>query len=99
MRKARFVFLVGLLLFALLASYSQAQDLYDLLRIDRAATEDQLAKAFKKLCLEFHPDKNPGNEQWAQDRFIEVAKGKKRSSDSETIRTNSGHSIHVLYTL
>lgn len=38
------------------------EDFYDLLRIDRNADTAAIKKAFRKMSLEYHPDKNPGKQ-------------------------------------
>ncbi len=45
-----------------------ARDLYSVLGVSRDADEDTIKKAFRKLAMKYHPDKNPGkaNEQKLQ---------------------------------
>jgi len=45
---------------AILAVLTAAQDFYELLRVDRNAETAAIKKGFRKMSLEYHPDKNPG---------------------------------------
>ena len=48
------------------------KDYYGILGVQRTATEEEIKKAYKKLALQYHPDKNPGNDA-ACEKFKEVA--------------------------
>ena len=48
-----------------------AIDLYELLGVGRKASADEIKKAYRKLAMQFHPDRNPGNAE-AEKKFKEI---------------------------
>lgn len=61
----------------------EQKDYYKTLGVAKTATEDEIKKAYRKLAIKWHPDKNPGNEEEAEKKFEEVAEAYGILSDSE----------------
>lgn len=59
------------------------EDYYKILGIKRNASEREIKKAFKKLSLKYHPDKNKDKSEWAKNMFIKVANAYEVLSDPE----------------
>jgi curved DNA-binding protein len=47
-------------------------DYYQVLDVPRKATGEQIKKAYRKLAMQHHPDRNPGREKWANEKFKEI---------------------------
>lgn len=56
------------------------RDLYEVLGVSRGADDDTIKKAYRKLAMQFHPDRNPGNKE-AEDKFKEAARAYEVLSD------------------
>ncbi|MCB0379488.1 MAG: molecular chaperone DnaJ, partial [Bdellovibrionales bacterium] len=59
-----------------------AQDYYAVLGVQRSATQDEIKKAYRKLAMKYHPDKNP-DDKAAEDKFKEAAEAYDVLGDKE----------------
>jgi molecular chaperone DnaJ len=58
------------------------RDYYEVLGVDRNATKEELKKAYRKLAMQYHPDRNPDNKE-AEEKFKEAAEAYEILSNDE----------------
>ena len=59
MKSSEMLFLI---LCIIVTVWAQDRDFYKILEIPRSANEKEIKKAFKKMSLKYHPDKNPDDD-------------------------------------
>lgn len=58
------------------------QDYYSVLGVSRTATQDEIKKAYRRLAMQYHPDKNQGNKA-AEEKFKQIAEAYEVLSDEQ----------------
>ncbi len=58
------------------------KDYYKILGVAKTATQDEIKKAFRKLAVKYHPDKNPGDKK-AEEKFKEINEANEVLGDPE----------------
>ena len=58
------------------------KDYYEVLGVSRNATPDELKKAYRKVAMQFHPDRNPGDKE-SEEKFKEAAEAYDVLTDKE----------------
>src|SRR5512143_2887319 len=58
------------------------KDYYKILGVERSANADDVRKAYRKLAMQYHPDRNPDNPQ-AEEKFKEINEAYQVLSDSQ----------------
>jgi molecular chaperone DnaJ len=82
---------------------NKMHDLYDVLKVSKNASSDEIRKAFKKMAMEYHPDKNNGNKD-SEEMFKKINEAynilsdpvkKQRYDETGTIDENSMSGVNV----
>ena len=70
------------------------RDYYDVLGVSRDVSEQELKKAYRRVAMKFHPDRNPGDKE-AEEKFKEASEASDTVELGKIIRTDpaAGHSV------
>ncbi|KAI5963054.1 SCJ1 [Candida pseudojiufengensis] len=82
----QFTFLLSTIFLSLVSFVLAKKNFYQILGVDKSASEKEIKSAYRQLTLKYHPDKNKGDEE-AHDKFIEIGEAYEVLSD-KTKRKN-----------
>ena len=62
---------------------NQKRDYYEVLGVNRGATDQEVKSAYRRLALQHHPDRNPDNKEASEERFKEITEAYSVLADSD----------------
>ena len=62
---------------------AQKRDYYEVLGVEKTATDDELKRAYRKLAKKYHPDANPDDKEGAEAKFKEINEAYETLSDKQ----------------
>ena len=77
-------------LFTLLLLALAGRDFYKILGVNKSASKKEIKKAYRKLAMKYHPDKNPGDDT-ASDKFKEIGEVYEILADDDKRKTYDRH--------
>src|SRR6187551_2357449 len=58
------------------------KDFYEILEISKSASQDEIKKAYRKVAMQYHPDRNPGDKA-SEEKFKEAAEAYEVLNDAD----------------
>lgn len=70
-------------------------DYYRVLQVERGASDDELKKAYRKLAMKWHPDKNPNNKKETESKFKQISEAYEVCAATAALSFCFSHSHHA----